>query len=150
MKFIVKMRTVEEYHEYMMGGYNDGCSIIEIEAVSKYDAMAKAKEAYPNMVICENMIKTLAEVEREREEEERRAKEYREERERQAIKKHLKEIEKANSKGLTLEEYKKVKRIEANYKRHLTAIKKAKEEIAKLEKEIAYHIRKAEEYKAQL
>lgn len=150
MKFIIKMRTAAQYHDYMMGGNGDGYSIIEVEAISKYEAMTKAEKAYPNMVICEHMVKTLAEVEREREEREKSIREYREERERQALKKHLKEIEKANSKGLTLEEYKEAKRIEANYKRHLTAIKKATEEIARLEKEIKYHIKRAEEYKAQL
>ena len=66
------------------------------------------------------------------------------------IKKENKKIEKANALGLTLEEYEEYEKAKNNYKRHLREIKKAQEEIARLEEEIKYHNRKAVEWKKKM
>ena len=62
------------------------------------------------------------------------------------IKKANKKAEKAEAMGLTVEEYEEYKKAERNYKRHLCEIRKAKEEIARLEETIKYHERKATEW----
>jgi hypothetical protein len=58
-----------------------------------------------------------------------------------------KKLNKANALGLTLEQYEDYQKAKRNYKRHLCEIKKAQEEIARLENEIKYHNRKANEWK---
>lgn len=127
--FIVQTMDNENYGKYMNGSYFYNMNEMHIEAETKDEAItiAKARAEHVN----ENYVLTVEELEAiERRKAEERAEEKRKEEEAKA-KRKAKEEEKANSFGLTVEEYRKAK---ANKGK----ISKYEREIAELEKELAY------------
>lgn len=109
----------------------------EIETVILFKAIMGCSDAPPTTqaefdVLCEKIVKKYHDnIQAEKEKE---------------IKKANRKAENAKAMGLTIEKYEEYKKAERNYKRHLCEIRKAKEEIAKLEKSIKYHERKAIEW----
>lgn len=130
----IEMMTKDHYNTYMGGGYNYYVEKIDIEAETAMDAVAIAKAAYPNHVINEGYVKTVAEIEMEKAQRlaDSEAFHKAEEAKRQArkAKREANEKAKADALGLTVEEYKaKVKKERA--------IKAVEKEIAELEEALA-------------
>lgn len=145
MKFKIQMMTSDNYH-MMMCGYRD-YSIMRlwVEAESKEEAIAIAKQQNPDYIINDfvESEEEILEEERRIEEAERKAKAREAEKE---AKKLAKELSNAESMGLTLEEYRKYKRCERNMKRHISDKKSCFAQIETLKRKIEYEERKIAEW----
>lgn len=124
----VERMTAKNYERYMNGDYYYHVEELNIEAETAEEAVKMAQaEGY---VVNETYVKTLEELEaiEQARKEALRAKE--EKAERAKAKREAREAEKAAEAGLTVEEYKKVKRRQAE-------IRKVEREIEQLEAELA-------------
>lgn len=126
----IEMMTQGSYSNYMDGGYRYGVDYYDVEANSIKEALAKAHEANPTMVLHENYVKTLDELEQERIEQERYYQEYLEREAKAKAKKEANLKAKAEAAGMTVSEYKTFK----NRERRIRAIKN---EISEMENELA-------------
>jgi hypothetical protein len=128
MLYTVERMTKEAYNNYMMGMNDYFVEVIEVEAESVEEAIEKA--SITGYVVNTKSIKTVEEIER-LEKERKEAKEAFKANEEAKKEKRLQaEKRQAESKGMTVEEYKAYK---AN-KRNLTY---NKNQLATLEKELA-------------
>lgn len=148
-KYRVQMMTADSYNAYMTGSWNYWIKDLDIEAETAKDAVQIAKAQNPELIINENP-RTVREIEEEKarwvaEREEEKRKE--EEKKARAAKR---EEEKAAAQGLTIEEYKELKKKEAKVKRYEKENRDAEKQIEELKKEIARRERMIEELKKEI
>ena len=130
----IEMMTTNNYNKFMTGSNNYWVDKIDIEANTAEEAVEIAKKNNPEMVINTNYVKTVAELEeikaKEDAEFEARLKAEEEKKARAKVRKAEREKEKAESLGLTIEEYKaKVK--------HDKKVRDTEKRIAALKVELA-------------
>ena len=131
----IEMMTRGDYCEYMRGSY--WCSIrkVDIEANSAEEALKIVKKNYPDMVINEDYVRTVAELEELEAKEKVRLEAFHKEKKARA-KARKTEREKANAEalGLTVEEYKAKVKHDKKVRDTEKRIAALKEELAKEEK----------------
>jgi len=128
----VQMMSQEAYDIMMGGSYFYMVDDVDTPADTMEEAVAIVKNAHPNMVVNE-YARTLDEIKKEEEEYEAKR-----------IAREKKEAE-AKAKRMAKETEPGYK-AHRNWKRHDTEIRKAREEIARLMKEIEYHEARKAEY----
>ena len=131
MMYRVEAMTKESYHEYMCGGNNYGVRNLDIEAISKEDAINRAKQENKNLIINEKYVLSFEEITQKKEKEKANRIAFEKAEQERKEKRLAKEIEKANKMGLTLDEYKKLQS-------QTRKIKRLEKEITQLEKELAF------------
>lgn len=111
----VMRMTKEDYHEYMMGGYNFRTEELIIEAENAEEANEKAKAE--NFIVCGQWTKTVEEIEAEEAAREAKREAAIEKEEKAKAKRKENEARKAAEAGMTVEEYKKEKARKATARR---------------------------------
>lgn len=141
----VQRMTIADYNRYMCGSNTYRMETIQVEANTPKEAVQIASK--PGYVVNENYVKTTEEIEAERA---ARNAEYEQKEQAAAEQKAQTEAKNAANMGMTIEEYKEYKRCKRNAKAHENEIRKALEEIARLQAEIEYHTNKAAEWRAKM
>lgn len=140
--YILQGMTQEHYSNYRLGGYDYCIEEITVLANSKEEALQKAKAAKTGLVINENSILTLEEYKNKIENEKKEKEEFwhrvEEEKQRKKDKELLKQIEKAQKLGLSLEQYQKYESLEKSIKRAEARKEKYFENLKSIKQGIEY------------
>lgn len=140
--FRIEMMSNKNYVEYLGGSNNYVGAEFLIEADNVQDAVNKAKNLHPEMVVInENFIKTIEEINQKEEERINRIKEEEAKRLEAKARKRAREIEQANKEGLTIEEYEAKKKIEKKIRATERKIAELKNELEKEE----YYLKRLKE-----
>lgn len=127
MKYVVKMMSMNDYNNMMLGGLNYVVHDVEIEAETAAEAIIEARNKYRDMIINDYYAKPVevvkAEFDRKVKEFEAFKKEQEEKKAAEKAKREAKEKAKAEAAGMSVEEYKaelkkakKVKKLEDEIK----------------------------------
>ena len=148
-KYRVQMMTADSYHAYMTGSWNYCINEEDIEAETAKDAVQIAKAQNPELIVNENP-RTVREIEEEKARWAAKREEEKRKEEEKKARTAKREEERAAALGLTIEEYKELKKKEAKVKRYEKENRDAEKQIEELKKEIARREKMIEELKKEI
>ncbi len=129
-KFVVQRMSQKDYGAMLSGSYSYHVINETVEAETTEEAIAKVKAEHPDYQV-NPYVRTLEEVEAQKEAESKKAEEYQRREEEKKQKRVEAERRRAEAEGLTVEELRKQRAKKAK-------ISKLNREIAELEKALAY------------